>query len=191
MLLFPRVFVVKLSVMKILFSTLFLVFCLLLNACGFQPVYGTNHSGLYQSSVTENFSRVYIENIPDREGQYLRNALIDRFYKTARPANPEYNLSVSSIQEAKTDLDITKSSDATRAQLRLRITVILTGKNADKPLVTRNLTAITSYNVLKSQFTTRVSEDNARLNALDELARQIEMQLSLYFARASQPQTQP
>jgi LPS-assembly lipoprotein len=42
---------------------------------------------------------------------------------------------------------------------------------------------ITSYNVLGNEFATRVTEDNARTNALDELARQAEMHTGLYFRR--------
>src|SRR5690606_16052602 len=51
---------------------------LVLAACGFSPVYGTLGQG--QSAAAEAYlSQVSIDNIPDREGQYLRNALIDRF----------------------------------------------------------------------------------------------------------------
>lgn len=157
-------------------------FCLLLSACGFTPLYGTASPG--DSAVTASLDTVFIDNIPDREGQYLRNALIDRFYRHGQPADAPYILHVAKIDERRTDLDITKSSDATRAQLRLNTEMILTDRADGKEILRRNLTAITSYNVLQSQFTTRVSEDNARLNALDDIARQIETQLSLYFKRA-------
>ena len=37
--------------------------------------------------------------------------------------------------------------------------------------------------ILGSEFATRVTEDNARQNALDDIARQVEMQLNLFFKR--------
>ena len=57
--------------------------------------------------------------------------------------------------------------------------------NDDKgeALLKRSLSAVTSYNILDSQFTTRVAEDAARRQALDDLARQIETHLLLYFNR--------
>ena len=50
-------------------------------------------------------------------------------------------------------------------------------------VLNHDLTSITSYNILGSEFSTRVSEENTRLNALNDLARQIELQASLYLHR--------
>jgi LPS-assembly lipoprotein len=160
----------------------FLGFSLLtLTACGFRPVYGVNRDT--PTGVEEKLSRVEIANIPDREGQYLRNALIDRFYRNSRPVDAAYILTVSPVKETITDLDITKTSDTTRTQLRLAINYTLTDKATNQPLFTRQGTSVNSYNVLGSEFATRVTEDNARKNALDDLARQVELQINLYFKR--------
>jgi LPS-assembly lipoprotein len=154
---------------------------LLLAACGFQPMYGRNiHE---QTGVENELPLVDIGNIPDREGQYLRNALIDRFYRDGRPAETRYALSVPAIHEDISDLDITKSSDATRAQLQLSAEMTLTDKETNQVVIRRSLRSITSYNILGSEFATRVSEENARQNVLDDLARQIEMQINLYLKR--------
>lgn len=154
---------------------------LLLAACGFEPMYGRNINEY--TGVESNLAQVDIGNIPDREGQYVRNALIDRFYRTGRPANPIYDLSIDPIVESLVDLDITKSSDATRGQLREQTKIRLTDHRTGQVVLERDLRSITSYNILGSEFATRVTEDNARTNALDDLARQIEMQLNLYFKR--------
>lgn len=159
-----------------------LTVCLsLLVACGFKPLYSTGNT--QQASIQSHFDDIYISNIPDRTGQFLRNALIDRFYAGARPSEPEYNLVISPVNETVTNLDITKSSDATRAQLRFTTKMVLKEQETGKILLKRDLRAITSYNILQSQFTTRVSAENARENALTDVARQIEMQLGLYFSR--------
>jgi LPS-assembly lipoprotein len=127
------------------------------------------------------FNDVEIANIPDQSGQYLRNALMDRLYSAGRPANPRYTLTIAPITESETDLDTTKSSTATRTQLRLTTTMTLTEIASGKTVLTRDLTAVNSYNVLQSQFTTRVTEQDARQNSLDNIARQAEAQLALYF----------
>ncbi len=154
---------------------------LTLAACGFHPVYGVNkHTA---TGVEEHLAQVSIGNIPDREGVYLRNALIDLFYRSGRPGNVEYSLAVEPIAESTRDLDITVDADATRGQLRLSTQINLVENKTGKTLIQKNLQALASYNILASEFTNRVSEQNTRQNALDDLARQIENALTLYFKR--------
>jgi len=154
---------------------------LMLSSCGFTPVYGTASDA--HTPVAAQLSQIYINNIPNREGQVLRNRLIDRFYRTGRPAAPDYTLSVRNLREQKIDLDITKTSDSTRAQLRVEGTLELRNKASDEILLQRNLRTITSYNILGSEFATRITESDARENALKAIAEQIEIQLGLYFNR--------
>ena len=57
------------------YSFLVLMLCFICGACGFQPVYGVNK---HQATGVEQFmAATEIANIPDREGQILRNHLID------------------------------------------------------------------------------------------------------------------
>ncbi len=153
-------------------------------ACGFRPVYGTAAPQSPEASVSADLSRVEIGMIPDRSGQMLRNALIDRFYRTGRPVDPPLALSLTPVSETLTDLDITRESDSTRTQIRLRTDIALTERASGRTLLTRRIESVTSYNVLGSEFATRVTREDARRNALADLARQIEQELALYFARA-------
>ena len=66
-----------------------------------------------------------LNNIPDREGQILRNHLIDRFHRNGIIQPYRYILDATPIEESIRDLDITKTSDSTRAQLRLKTTITL------------------------------------------------------------------
>jgi hypothetical protein len=134
-------------------------------------------------SVSDKLDTVTIGSIPDESGQYLRNALIDRLYRYGRPSESRYVLNFKPIAEAKSNLDITKTATATRSQIRLTTTMTLTDIRTGKVVMTRDLRAINSFNVLQSQYDTNVSEDYVRKNALDDLARQVEAQLALYFKR--------
>ena len=153
---------------------------LLLAACGFTPIHGMQAN---QADTQSKLAQIEIGIIPDQEGQYLRNALIDRFYKNGRPHHPDYALSIKPISESLVDLDITKTADTTRGQMILSTSMLLSHQRTKKTLLKRDLRAIISYNKLGSEFTNIVSENNARENALNELARQIELQLNLYFKR--------
>ncbi len=155
-----------------------------LSSCGFQPMYGRNIET--PVGVETYLANVSIGNIPNREGLFLRNELIDRFYRNARPSDPIYNLEFTPIEEVIRDLDITVTSDATRGQLLLTTSFTLYDKRTREVVLTRSLRAITSFNILVSEFTNQVSEQAARENAINDLARQVELQLNLYFKRAAQ-----
>lgn len=156
---------------------------LLLSGCGFTPVYGTQ-ANQGNTSVSSELSQIYIANIPDRIGQMLRNNLIDRFYRDSRPPSAGYTLEINDLREQNIGLDITKTSDSTRAQMRLDGTLVLKKNGSTEILLTRNIRAITSYNILGSEFATRVTQNDARENAIASFAEQIEIQLGLYFKRA-------
>jgi LPS-assembly lipoprotein len=155
---------------------------LILAACGFTPMYGSG-AGSSGVSAPQGLDKVDIALIPDESGVYLRNLLIDSFYRGGYPSSPTHVLQVENLREHEYSLDITRASEATRKQIRLTATLKLVERATGKLALTRPLTAITSYNVLGSQFTTRVSENDAREAALTDLARQIETQTALYFKR--------
>lgn len=163
---------------KILLTCLILP---LLSACGFSPVYGTDGQSAIRTEA--NLQNTEIGNIPNYEGQYLRNALIDRFYRNTTPQNTRYRLTVAPIKETKRDMDVTVDSDTTRAQLRLSTSIKLQNKATGQTILERSLRSTASYNVLGSEYTNQVSEDATRRNVLDDLARQIERELTLYFNR--------
>lgn len=165
------------------FTLSLLIICLFfISACGFSPLYGKN-SAANNTTIKSNLSAISIAIIPNREGQFLRNALIDNFYIDGYPSNPQYNLSFSPILERISDFDITINSEATRRQLRLTTNMVFSDAGTNNVLLKRSLSAITSYNVLESEYSTVVTEQSAREAALNDLARQIEQQLSLYLNR--------
>lgn len=165
--------------MKILFSALMMI---ALTACGFTPMYGSG-TGASGVSAPQGLDRVEISLIQDQPGVYLRNILIDRFYQGGYPQSPAYRLDVDKIRETETSLDVTVNSETTRKQVKLRTRMTLADKASGEIVLTRDLIAVTSYNILGSQFTTHVSEADAREAALSDLARQIENHVALYFKR--------
>ncbi len=165
-------------------KTLFLVgLCLSLSACGFTPMYGTKFQDSNIVDIRSELANIEIANISNYEGQYLRNALMDRFYTNARPMESRYVLRIAAIQERITNLDITINSNATRAQLHLNTKMSLTDKQSGEVVLERNLSSTSGYNILTSEFATRVSEKNMRKNTLNDLAHQIETQIGLYLKR--------
>lgn len=163
--------------MSLLPKSFTLVLVLVLAACGFSPMYGQYK----QNNAVAGLDKIEIATIPNEEGIYLRNQLIDRFYQGGYPSSPTHKLVMSMIAEQNRDLDITISSEATRKQVRVATTLTLIDLATDQSVLSRNLSAISSYNVGGSQFATRISRADARDAALTDIARQVEAQVSLYF----------
>lgn len=155
--------------------------CGLLGACGFSPVYATRSA--QEAQIPATLSRIAIRNISDRDGQALRNLLMDRLYRQGRPDSPLWVLEVAPLVERLSEIDITKDSDATRGQLRLETRFVLRDAASGEELLHRTVRATTGYNIVDSRFATRVTEDAARRGALEDIARQIESALALFAAR--------
>lgn len=165
--------------MKLILSALMLF---TLAACGFTPMYGSGAGSSGLSGKT-GMDQVGIALIPDETGVYLRNILIDMFYQDGYPSSPRYELKVQPVVKTISDLDITVDSESTRRQIRAATSFVLVDTQTGATVLSRDVTALTSYNVLGSQFTTRISEADAREAALTDLARQIETQVVLYFKK--------
>jgi LPS-assembly lipoprotein len=139
---------------------------LFLAACGFHPLYQNTNTLAGGTSILDT---VWIDIIPDANGVYLRNALIDRFYHNGMPADPKYQLHVT-ITEDSRNLAIKKNDTTSRAQLVIRASYTLKDRATDRILETAETRAVSSYNVLNSQYTTLVTQGEARNAALTELA---------------------
>lgn len=165
-------------------SFLFMM-CLFLAACGFKPVYAPTlfESGTTNAATTTQgqLATVFIENIPDRNGQILRNELLDRLNAKGAPqrAGASYVLQVSPPQEEKVGLGIAKDASVTRAQLRMRTSFTLLDKTGQPVFAQRNALSIASYNTLGSQYKTIVTENDVREQALADLAGQITAQVEM------------
>ncbi len=155
---------------------LLIISLFILSSCGFTPVYGTK-------TVSNDLNTVAIASIPDRNGQMVRNFLIDRIYKNGYPSAPQFTLSVSPIEENIVEIGIDKDDEASRAQLRQRAVMTLTDMDTNKPVLTRTIRATSGYNILTGQFTTYVSQEDARQQSLRALSDNIITQLEIYFSQ--------
>lgn len=153
----------------------------LLPSCGFEPVYGVNRNTPVGAET--RMADIYVADIPNRNGQYLRNELIDRFNRGGYAENPLWELSIGDLAEEVSGLDVTKASDSTRGQARFDARLLLKNRRTGETVLDRKLRAVVSFNIVGSEFANRVTEQSARENALNDLARQAEAQIALYFKR--------
>lgn len=151
-----------------------LLCCLLLTACGFHP--------LYQSPY--EFSNVSypikIETIADRQGQILRNHLLDILTPEGPPAKPQYTL-VTKIKNGVVDTGLRRDETAVRKKVVTSATIQL--KDCKNRVVySHTVSATNSYSILsENYYADAVAIDYARDQALREIAEKIKMLISTYF----------
>ncbi len=157
----------------------FIALCLPLGGCGFHPVYGTADAE-GNSAVAARLNNVAIENIQDRDGQVLRNYLVDRMYGANRPEKPAYKLSVR-ITNTEENLGILANATATRSLLNMYGDYALTDMSG-KTLVKGRAHSVASFDKLDQIYATVASKQDAHQRTLHELSEQIVNRLSLYFS---------
>lgn len=144
-----------------------------LTACGFQPMYGSG-------SVSSQTEKIAIENIPDRDGQYLRNTLLDRI---GTDGDARYSLVVTNLNKKVTDMALRKDATYTRAEMEITADITLIDKTTSQPVLTRHVRSGGGYNLLDSQYTTNVSEQAQTENILNDLGNAIVTEIDLYLHR--------
>lgn len=147
-------------------------------ACGFQPLYGEKAT----SAVTNTeLSAVEIDLVRDREGQMLRNELLDRFQPRGAALKPLYRLSITLTQQ-KVGLAIRPDETGSRANLFISANYTIREIANGKVVFNGASRAVTGYNVLSSDFATTSSEADAVRRAINDLSQQISIRVSVAIA---------
>jgi len=165
--------------MKRLPALALLFFALSFTACGFRPIYGT-HGADSGSPVAMDLNNIAIGNIPDRDGQMLRNDLIDRMYGKNRPQKPAYKLNIT-IRSSEQDLGILANATATRCLLDMYGDYSL-ADSSGKVVVKGTAHSVVSFDKLDQMYGTVASRQDAHERTLHEISEQIVNRLSLYFS---------
>jgi LPS-assembly lipoprotein len=167
--------------------------CLLLLAgCGFEPLYGkTEYMQSADPDMATSRAAIDIANVPDREGQRLRNLLIDRLYVRGRPAVGHYTLALTPLQNSTTNLGIRKDATSTRAMTTIGTHIKLVENSTGRVLLERDVHAVGGYNQLDNQLATITSKRSVTDHMLEELSDSVVREIDLYFNRVEPPKPFP
>lgn len=150
-----------------------------LPACGgFQPLYKQSPSDV---SAGRQFDDILVRPIADRVGQELRNHLYDALTPNGQPASPKWQLTVT-LTESIQKIAVQQSSFSTRANLSLTASYSLNPiGNDDQDGHSGSVRAISSYNILDSEYATLVAEQDTRTRAVQVLSADIRRQLAIWL----------
>jgi len=149
-----------------------------LTACGFHPLYGKANP-----EVVPELAAVKIDSIADRSGQQLRNMLYAKMNPKGEPANPKYVLRTE-LEENTQALAVQIDEVATRANLLVDATYVMSDLQTGKVLFRQAVRATTSYDIVQNEFANLSAQADAKKRALRQISDEISTQLSFYFARA-------
>jgi hypothetical protein len=158
----------------------FLASCLLVG-CGFEPLY---HSSSGRISTCEQLAQVKIARIKDREGQVLRNRLVDIINIHGEPACPCALLEID-LGESEAYRSLRKDGTASRYQITITATMRLKDCETGELLYQDTARAITSYYVgdisSVSAYSTTIAKRDATNKTLKVLAEEIELMIASYY----------
>lgn len=166
-----------------LWPRLLVCLCVLLAGCGYQPLYGEH--GADNASVADEMALIRIESIPDRVGQEMYNMLRERLNPYGKPERPKYALKVA-LTERRDNLFLERDETATRANLTLRASFILTRIDDGSIVATGLSRSVSSYDILSSQFASVISEQDARLRGARAISDEIRTRLALALSADDQ-----
>jgi LPS-assembly lipoprotein len=148
-------------------------------ACGFKPLYETSSSG---ESASLDMASIRVDRIPDRIGQILRNELTDRLTAGVGPQTVRYVLEVD-LKESSAPTQIQTSDTITRYNLRLSASFRLIEIETGQWVYQNSARGVGSYDVVTSEYSTLVAEQETARAAARELSKTIASLLALYFTR--------
>jgi LPS-assembly lipoprotein len=153
----------------------FLCLCFLLTSCGFRPLYspyGCNSDIVYP---------IKIAKIPERNGQVLRNLLVDLLTPGGEAIKPQYVLEIKLTEVIKA-IGVNKDETTSRKTAVLTAGMTLKDSKTNKILYTHSVNAINSFEVIsENYYADVVAEDYAKEEALRLLAEKIRLTLSTYL----------
>ncbi len=162
-------------------SRILVCLALALAACGYRPLYGER--GAEGGSVAEELALIRIEAIPDRIGQQMYNMLRERLSPYGKPERAKYVLSVT-LAETRENLFLERDETATRANLTLKASFVLRRLGDGEVIATGQSRAVSSYDILSSQFASVVSQEDARLRGARAVSDDIRTRLALALSAA-------
>jgi LPS-assembly lipoprotein len=157
-----------------------------LSACGFEPLYGPQF--VKQPEVCQELAQIKVTRIANREGQMLRNHLIDILSPCGQPTFPSAILNVR-LGIKKENVAVRKDGTAMRYKITLVAYISLTDPETKQILYTDKATVINAYfigdNSAFEAYSTIISERDAVRKGLKLLADEIQTLLASYYKQQS------
>jgi LPS-assembly lipoprotein len=158
---------------------------LLLQGCGFEPLYGS--ATPMGTGVSTQLSTIYVEPISERVGYDLRNDLLDRLDGTNNSSSARYRLKLY-VTELEEPVVFQPNTSITRYNYTLTAHYDLVTKDNPQSVKSGDVTAFAAYNVAASPYlySTAAAQRDAKNRAANDIAERIRLELAVYLRQVAQ-----
>lgn len=152
--------------------------CLVLSACGYQPLYGPRVDG---TSASHDLASVSVAEPSTRLGQLIRNEIVSTIAPAGQQAEPLYVLELAPHEAAEVtirDFD----TGVLRRSLRVEAAFRLSQTGADGDLYAGRTFSQASYDRTGTPFGDRQARIEAEERAAKEVGADIATRLAAFFS---------
>ncbi|HEY1722616.1 MAG TPA: LPS assembly lipoprotein LptE [Magnetospirillaceae bacterium] len=153
---------------------------LALAGCGFHALYGRQS---VDPRVQSEMATIYVQPLPDREGQLVRNAILQRLNPNGQPAHARYRLDVK-LEVSEAQVALAKDETATRDSVNYVVTFTL--YEGDTGLTNGTFSRDFSFDYLNQQYSNVVARSDVQRRAAEEIAIEMRNRMATYFVRAQE-----
>lgn len=156
----------------------FIALSLLVSACGFQPLYAKRSNDIGEIATTDELlASVSINTIKNREGQILRNLLLDRLNPGNHAIAKEYRL-ITEISISKSGLGVQSDDTTSRSKLTVTANFQLISDHQTHKF---SITQVSGYSSTEEEYPTLVAEQDAIERNLREIANDAKIRIALFL----------
>ncbi len=154
-----------------------------LAGCGFRPLYDDRARG-EGLPAAQALAATRVAIIPDRQGQILRNAIIQRLGNGPGVA-PRYELRVA-LTIRRELLGVRRDETASRQRLNATADFTLSPLPAGDPVFAGRAYAVDAFNIMPNEFfAAQLSGEAAEARVAERLAEDIVARIAAFYARGT------
>lgn len=146
--------------------------------CGFRPMYAG--SGTSDDRLDADLARVQVDQVPNRVGQQLRNALVQRLSPRGEAVGSDYSL-VIEMGESVSSLGYRKDTYATVGNLILTANVRL--NKAGVILMSKTVSSTVYFDYVGPRYASIAMERDGEDRAVSQLADEIRNSVAVAIQR--------
>jgi LPS-assembly lipoprotein len=151
---------------------------ILLQGCGYQPLYATRADG---SSVSQDLASVSVEMQSTRLGQLVRNEIVRSIRPAGGAAPDRYVLKLAATGNSQTLVD---TSDTVHRRLAYNLTTNfqLIDISSQKPIFSGRAFSRVPYDRLNASFTNVQARVNAEEQAAQQVGQEVRLRVAAFLA---------
>jgi LPS-assembly lipoprotein len=153
-----------------------------LAGCGWAPLYADRATG----PADKELAAIKVAPMPERIGQSLALRLRQWLNPEGEPVPSRYLLRTL-LQTTRLDLGIITFGLGTRARFDVTATFTLLDIATSASLFTATSHAAESFDIVANYYANVVAEENARERAVEEISRDMVIQLTTFLQRRAAP----